>query len=54
MIHVTRWQKIIVATLLFLGFLFTLPNFVPESARASFPRLTEATAFRKLSFLPGA
>jgi protein-export membrane protein SecD len=37
MIHVTRWQKIIVTTLLFLGFLFTLPNFLPENVRASFP-----------------
>jgi protein-export membrane protein SecD len=38
MIHVTRWQKIIVASLLSLGFLFTLPNFLPESVRTSIPR----------------
>src|SRR5689334_19954658 len=38
MIHVTRWQKIIVASLLFLGFLFTIPNFLPENVRTSFPR----------------
>jgi protein-export membrane protein SecD len=44
MMHVTRWQKIIVASLLFLGFLFTLPNFMPESARASFPRWLPSTA----------
>jgi protein-export membrane protein SecD len=44
MIHVTRWQKIIVVCLLFLGFLFTLPNFVPESARASIPGWLPRTA----------
>ena len=38
MIHVTRWQKIIVATLLLLGFLFTIPNFLPESVRTAIPR----------------
>ena len=38
MIHVTRWQKIIVASLLFLGFLFTIPNFLPESVRTAIPR----------------
>jgi protein-export membrane protein SecD len=38
MIHVTRWQKIVVLSLLFLGFMFTLPNFLPESVRTSVPR----------------
>ena len=38
MIHVTRWQKIIVFSMLFLGFLFVVPNFLPESVRASMPR----------------
>jgi protein-export membrane protein SecD len=44
MLHITRWQKIIVLSLLFLGFLFTLPNFLPEAARASFPRWVPSTA----------
>ncbi len=44
MLHVTRWQKIIVTLLLVLGFLFTLPNFVPESMRASFPAWLPRTA----------
>ena len=38
MMHVTRWQKIIVSSLLFLGFLFVVPNFLPENVRASIPR----------------
>ena len=38
MMHVTRWQRIIVFSLLFLGFLFILPNFLPENVRASIPR----------------
>src|SRR5262245_38630743 len=38
MIHVTRWQKIIVSSLLFIGFLFTVPNFLPENIRTSLPR----------------
>jgi preprotein translocase subunit SecD len=44
MLHVTRWQKIIVLSMLFLGFLFTLPNFLPESVRASFPPWLPRTA----------
>ena len=44
MIHVTRWQKIIVATMLLLGFLFTLPNFLPESVRASIAAWLPRTA----------
>src|SRR5262245_30001413 len=38
MVHITRWQKIIVSTLLLLGFLFTVPNFLGESIRAAIPR----------------
>lgn len=44
MMHVTRWQKIIVSTLLFLGFLFTVPNFLPENVRAAMPRWLPNTA----------
>jgi protein-export membrane protein SecD len=44
MMHVTRWQKIIVFSLLFFGFLFTLPNFLPENVRASMPRWLPSSA----------
>jgi len=37
MIYITRWQRIVVLSILFLGFLFTLPNFLPERVRASLP-----------------
>jgi len=38
MFHISRWQKILVLSLLALGFLFTLPNFLPENVRAELPR----------------
>src|SRR6266699_3916472 len=37
MIYITRWQRIVVLTILFLGLLFTLPNFLPERVRTSLP-----------------
>jgi protein-export membrane protein SecD len=43
MIHVPRWQKIVVLSLLFIGFLFTLPNFLPANVRASLPRWLPAS-----------
>jgi protein-export membrane protein SecD len=37
MIYITRWQRIVVLTILFLGLLFTLPNFLPDRIRTSLP-----------------
>src|SRR5882762_4762577 len=37
MIYISRWQRIIVLSILFVGFLFTTPNFLPERVRASLP-----------------
>ena len=44
MMHISRWQKIIVFSLLFFGFLFTVPNFLPENVRASMPRWLPSSA----------
>ena len=37
MIYITRWQRIVVLSILFLGLLFTTPNFLPERVRTSLP-----------------
>jgi protein-export membrane protein SecD len=44
MMNISRWQKIIVFSLLFFGFLFTIPNFVSENMRASIPRWLPSSA----------
>ena len=44
MFHISRWQKILVLSLLALGFLFTLPNFLPENVRAELPRWLPSSA----------
>ena len=37
MIYIGRWQALTVLVILFLGFLFALPNFLPERTRAAMP-----------------
>src|SRR5947209_5821314 len=37
MIYIGRWQKIVVLSILFLGFIFALPNFLPPPVRAAMP-----------------
>src|ERR1700704_4096934 len=37
MIYITRWQRIVVLSILFFGFFFTLPNFLPDRVRTSLP-----------------
>jgi protein-export membrane protein SecD len=44
MMHISRWQKVIVFSLLFFGVLFTIPNFVSEDMRASIPRWLPSSA----------
>src|SRR5437868_5821184 len=37
MIYIGRWQRIVVLFILFLGFVFALPNLLPPSTRAAMP-----------------
>src|SRR5437588_6550704 len=37
MIYIGRWQKIVVLSILFLGFLFATPNILPPQVRAGLP-----------------
>ena len=37
MIYIGRWQTLTVLTILFLGLLFAVPNFLPERTRAAIP-----------------
>src|SRR5215470_10053663 len=37
MIHITRAQMIVISIVLFLGVLFSVPNFLPASVRAFMP-----------------
>jgi len=37
MLQVSRWTRIIVSLILFVGFLFALPNALPENVRNQFP-----------------
>src|SRR5215467_7068912 len=38
MIYIPRWQVVVVLGILLLGFIFSLPNFLPENVRGAIPR----------------
>src|SRR5262245_29662726 len=38
MIFITRWQKIVVLSILFVGLMFSVPNFLGDRIRAALPR----------------